>query len=265
MKYKDEHLKIFTACNIEWPPQYGDSSEVLDGSQMYVRGHEIAFFMHHNYPPTAANHKGDSMQFIDGNISLKRLVSFEEAGGKLGAKDPWCSNCPSLTSKSQIICRWLDWNLKVVKVYQLSGKELMFMIGWPRARQDELLPYDYDQLAALAGGAFNGFSILPVVSALIYGAHMAGLNGNDDIELSGVDKAKLSKVQNRQAVKKEEAVDATKGKTKAKAKAKEVLIGTKAVRARASAASSRDAPTNSPPSKSSSSSSSNSSSSSDSD
>ena len=235
MCYKDEHLKIFSACNIEWPPQFSDCSTILDGSQMYVRVHEVAYFMHLNYPPTVGNYNGGSIQFTDGNISLKRLVSFDEAGCKVGAKNPWCANCPSLTSKSQIICRWLDANLKVVKVYQLSGMELMFMIGWPKARRDDLLPYSYDTLGALAGGAFNGFSIIPLMSALINAAHMAGLNGNDDIELTGVDKAKLTKIQNRLAEAKKEK---TTGKTKAKAKSKDAPIPTRAVRPRTTGASS---------------------------
>ena len=66
--------------------------------------------------------------------------------------------CPGLTTKSQIIVRYLDSECNVEKVRLVSGHELMMLAGWPRERLAEILKYTHSQTTAFAGAAFNGLA-----------------------------------------------------------------------------------------------------------
>ena len=162
---------------------------------MFVRVQELAYFLHLHYEHLTTNYEPNSMQFFDGLMSLKRLTSYDEVAAKITATDVWCTSTPSFTSKSQIICRTLGPDKQVIKIHQLSGAEMMFMIGWPKARADALLAHTNDELTAFAGGAFSGFSIIPVLTAVFYAAHVAGIKGDDTDDLTEVDHAKLSKLR----------------------------------------------------------------------
>jgi hypothetical protein len=72
----------------------------------------------------------------------------------------------------------------VTEVRELSGHELMLMIGWPKEEINKIMKYTSSSLVTFAGAAFSGFAIVPVVTAAIYAAGRAGVTSDPDLELS---------------------------------------------------------------------------------
>ena len=182
-KYKDDHFEVFRACSYQWPPNLlekdGDCTIIYKG--MYARVQECVWFLHHYYPVT----KGDPLdcfQYVDANNSLKRNLSWNDNVMKPGATEPWKTNyVPTLTTKSQIIQRTIE-NGRAVQIRQMSGKELMLLIGFARCDIEAIAGFHHKELTARAGHAFSGFTAAKVMMAAMYGASTAGLTGDPEQE-----------------------------------------------------------------------------------
>jgi hypothetical protein len=80
-------------------------------------------------------------QFVDANNSIKRILNWDEVNSVARTTEPWHEFVPNMTTKSQIICRFIDYSKRVKYVKQLQGAELMLMIVYPKARCSELAPF----------------------------------------------------------------------------------------------------------------------------
>ena len=180
---KDDHFEVFSLARLVWPPNLleGPDGEanVIEYAGMSPRVQELVYYMHYEYIGTSKV----GCQFIDGNHGLKRLLSWKMDTSEPSATAPWTNLVPTITSKSNMIVRFVNDKNVVEKVRLLAGCELMLLMGWPRARLEELLEYKHTDLTKFAGAAFNGFSCVSIFSAAIYGAGLAGVTGETDQDL----------------------------------------------------------------------------------
>ena len=128
---------------------------------MTTREKEIAFFLHKRFGADIDPKSDVNVEFCDVNLSLKRLVQMAKL------KNPWRSYCPTLTAKSSIIIRCFKDGV-VAHMRKLSGDEHMALVGWPATELPTLREkYTSKLLCSLAGNAFSGFQIMPIVSAAL--------------------------------------------------------------------------------------------------
>ena len=177
-KYKDEHLQIFSKAGLMWPPDVGLAEEI-NHAGLSQRQSEQTFYLHMQYKETASKHKAGSVQFFDANYSLKRNISWCEKTETATVRDPWKELLPGITTKSVMVARFLKASSNEIDAVRVvSGHELMLFIGWPRQRLSEILQIGNSTLTECAGGAFSGFSLLPILSIALYGAGKIGVTGD---------------------------------------------------------------------------------------
>jgi hypothetical protein len=171
-------------CGLDWPPNFDHAPEIkLD--KMAVRVAEICFFLHKAFN-TASKYPPKTCQFADANHNLKRLVGWNEDEKKFSCTDPWKPLVPGLTCRSQILCRFTNSHGAVDKIRLITGQELMLMIGYPESNAGLLHQHTHKETTDFAGAAFSGFAVVPVFTAALFGAGLAGLTGDPDQELSTV-------------------------------------------------------------------------------
>jgi hypothetical protein len=189
IKYKEKHFEIFAHYKLTWPPTLYRIEEgaIMSYTAMFRRVQEIAFLVHKMFEVPVADRVKHGVQFYDGNLSLERLLSWDEIAREPKTQNPWKSAIPTITAHAQIIARFLDQEGNPARVRQLSGKELMHVIGYPMDRADDLHDYDNLLLTSLAGNAFSGFSACAVSQAGLLGAGDLGLTGASDQELAHPD------------------------------------------------------------------------------
>jgi hypothetical protein len=90
----------------------------------------------------------------------------------------------------------------------------MLMIGYPESDIASLYQYSHKDTTEFAGAAFSGFSVLPVFTAALYGAGLAGLTADPDQALSVVSHLEVNAPGEDTP-----SGEATSGKTKVKPKA----------------------------------------------
>ena len=75
-QYKEEHMNVFLAYRLKWPPVITDSVEGchIMTHGMVQRVMEIAYVCHIAYKKTALAHKARSVQFLDANNSLSHIL-----------------------------------------------------------------------------------------------------------------------------------------------------------------------------------------------
>ena len=144
----------------------------------HQRVKEIAIYLSQRYTNTD-KFKPMTCQFVDCNNNIKRILNWDEATLSARATEPWHEFVPNLTTRSQIICRFIDYARRVTHIKQLQGAELMLMTGYPKARCSELASFPSNTLTHLAGNAFSGFSAGCVVTAALVGAVKAGVTSAD--------------------------------------------------------------------------------------
>ena len=121
-EYKEDHYEVFGMLGVVWPPS---RDKVIDGCAvnydlMHARVAEAAICMHKLYNDITHI---SGVEFFDGNNSLKRLLSWDDDKMLPTVKNnrgPWRKSCPTLTTRSQIIVRFLH-NGKATHMRQLSG------------------------------------------------------------------------------------------------------------------------------------------------
>ena len=184
--------------------------------------------------PTAPNHDPKTCQFADANHSLTRLIGWNESERKYTCTDPWKPLVPGLTSRSQILCRFTNSDREVDKIRLVTGQELMLMIGFPETNLAYLYEHSHKDTTEFAGAAFSGFSVIPVFTAALYGAGLAGLTGDPDQELSIVSHPEVNTrdvpaldfdVGSGQQSAKPNGKNASKAKAKAKVVTCDDLVG----------------------------------------
>jgi site-specific DNA-cytosine methylase len=188
MQYKSDHFEIYRDAEMVWPPplHHQLGGVTYDFTNMpHQRVKEIAIYLSQRYTNTD-KFKPMTCQFVDCNNNIKRILNWDEATLSARATEPWHEFVPNLTTKSQIICRFIDYAKKVTHIKQLQGAELMLMIGYPKARCSELASFPSNTLTHLAGNAFSGFSAGCVVTAALVGAVKAGVT-SADIQSTGGD------------------------------------------------------------------------------
>ena len=165
-KYLEEHNEFFRAIDVKWPPSLVAYPHVCT-TGMFERHVEVAIFLDCCYPrdPTI-----EGPEFIDANHSLGRIMgrSAHDCTKEDFKKSVWTSQVPTITSMSSILMRWIPPDAKPdVMLRLLTGVELMSVIGWSQVMwapntSAEMLA-DNSTLTSLAGNAFSGYSIGPML------------------------------------------------------------------------------------------------------
>ena len=180
-QFKYDHFEIYRAASMVWPPLLSSQlgGVTFDFSNMrHQRVKEIAIYLSQQFTNTD-KFKPMTYQFVDANNSIKRILNWDEVNSVARTTEPWHEFVPNMTTKSQIICRFIDYSKRVKYVKQLQGAELMLMIGYPKARCSELVSIPSSTLTHLAGNAFSGFSAGCVVAAALVAAVKAGVTSAD--------------------------------------------------------------------------------------
>ena len=68
----------------------------------------------------------------------------------------------------------------MTKYRLVSGHELMLFFGYPREKIDDLYKFDSSTLAKVAGRAFSGFAVMPVIMTALFGAGKLGITGDPE-------------------------------------------------------------------------------------
>jgi hypothetical protein len=174
LKFRSEHMDMFERSGIAWPPQLSKFSEEISFAGMPTRMKEAVVFAHTVFPPTEA--EKDMVVGLDGNLSLKWLVSYNEASGHM--LNPWKGpQLGCLTGHSKWIVRQVLPDGKI-RVRVVRGIECMQGIGWDisffkgmQGDCGEPTPFkvnavDDALLANMAGNAFSGYPFAALISAL---------------------------------------------------------------------------------------------------
>ena len=187
-QYKEEHMTIFMASRLKWPPVATDFSNAphIMPHGMSQRVLEVAIICHRLYEKTALTREPSSVQFLDANNTLTRILHWDDEAGAATSKDVWKDLVPTLTQRSTILVRYVDDQRKVTDIRVLEGRELMFLIGFPQGKKDLLDGFTSRELSSLAGNAFSAFSIGPVVETALITAVNAGLTGDPNAEVLDV-------------------------------------------------------------------------------
>ena len=180
MLYKAEHMQFYDDAKLEWPaPRLGETA-LTSCLHLDQRSYEVVFFLHYTYPyqPDADDRQ---CEFIDCNMSLKRLTP---DGPRRSS--PWRKNeMPSFTGSGTYIMRWavakcgsssdltpsqdmavlFEGPSNEVKLRQVDGLELMQFIGYHMTYMRDPWP-DHELCTSLAGNAFSGFNLIPLIMAL---------------------------------------------------------------------------------------------------
>ena len=168
MKFKDEHHEAYGVAGLRWPPNLNEF-DMIDPEGMSERKLEVAIFLHQRFPQDPSG--GPS--FADINHSWGHLL------GKLDQpRNAWTHMVPCLTEKSAILYRpeKVDSSTGAI-IRLLSGEELMSIIGWSsgmsvgQVADGTPLCEENSLLTNLAGNAFSGYSVAPI---LMVGLALAG-------------------------------------------------------------------------------------------
>lgn len=156
--FETEHMELFMEEGWPWPV----TPEVFQNEcghmpHLSARAREVIFY---------ANRKWSmpddvSVQFLDCNCSLDRLRRVHGA---------WADSAPmTLVGTTQLIMRRRRSDAPGFELRYITGVELMRMQGWSLG--DFLAPTltsaDNDTTTSLAGNAFSGFAVGPVLLAAL--------------------------------------------------------------------------------------------------
>ena len=164
--WKSEHLELFEFAHIQWPPCQEKFKGVIDFQDLSEREFEVVVFCHVHFLPQPQE-IGQVFSF-DCNDSLKRTVGWPLMGNRTALRNPWKGpSMGTLVGSSHNIIRITDPSLYI---RPLSGVESMVAIGWDMSLFVRGNPYKDDfsdkQLRSLAGNAFSGFAIAPLLASL---------------------------------------------------------------------------------------------------
>ena len=93
---------------------------------------------------------------------------------------------PTNTGGYKMAVRIVDAG-KVVKIRCLTGIELMRVIGWPENAEDGLQGYPDEFLTSLAGNAFSGFQLMPILAVSLSIAGQCVAPPGEEMDMDGND------------------------------------------------------------------------------
>ena len=159
-KYNEEHMEAYGMAGLRWPPNLQEFG-FINMAGMSERQQELAVYLHAKFPATDSE-----PNFVDINHSMSRLI------GQLDApRNPWSAVIQTLTGQSSILMRWSPELASAPACRLLTGSELMKIIGWTPSmsvgQTADGLPAGEEEcmLVSLAGNAFSGFSVAPMMIA----------------------------------------------------------------------------------------------------
>jgi len=169
--FKMEHMEIFAAAGVTWPPTFSKYDGAIDYRGMSNRMKECAYFYHEAFP-TQADELGDWVA-VNLNESLGRTMGYPaQAEGRL--KNPWVRpQLGTLTGSSRWCVRRQQTATSVPQIRLLTGVEAMRCIGWDLSFWAQLghanLPaaVDDDLLTNMAGNAFSAYRFCPVAACVM--------------------------------------------------------------------------------------------------
>lgn len=167
--YMDEHISYYEIAGLPWPPRRG-ADECFSSAE---RAFQIAVLFAKHFPHPLPN---STTSFVDLNPSMRVTCSMDKNGS---LRNPWKPRPGCLVSNNQILMRWLPDDVRLTpgsarprfdqwKYRLLCGVELMALIGWCHSLWpvDSALP-SHQLLTSLAGNAFSGFAVAPVMVATL--------------------------------------------------------------------------------------------------
>jgi hypothetical protein len=180
-KYKQDHMRLFDAASLAWPPAAGH----CDGIDASVgqRDYELIVYANEVFPYDPVASKWQP-QYLDFGSSLIRVAGID---GKL---DPWSMACPTLTTTCTIAARWAEptdtvaeaptdaMDMSDMRLFdqppppfklhlrQLDGVELLQLVGLPLSEYRGECP-SHDLATLMAGNAFSGFAVGPCLLAAV--------------------------------------------------------------------------------------------------
>ena len=165
--YKDDHLELYAQHSLRWPPDV--SGPAYQG--LTRRAAEVLYFAHHMWPHTPSQDDKYAIEFLDVNNSLARLLGskFVRGGGTPAQSElpsPWKAMAMTITGHS-IICVRMRVD-GVVHLRKAHAYEVMSLAGWDWSWWKPGRHLESESLGiSLAGNAFSGFCIGPVVTAAL--------------------------------------------------------------------------------------------------
>jgi site-specific DNA-cytosine methylase len=172
IQWKTDHLEIYELKGVAWPPRLSDYNHVIDFGAMTSRMKELAILLHEVFPPKDGDK--DMVVSADFNMSAKLLLQYNEETG--ACINPWKGpHIGCLTGHSRWGLRYFHKGLFHIRC--LRGIEAMRGIGWElsdyRSTMDDGMADPFrcksvDDLLLLnmAGNAFSGFALAPLLSSL---------------------------------------------------------------------------------------------------
>ena len=165
--FKTEHLEYFRAANIPWPVKELPSK--IEDLHLTQRQSEVLL-----YCDTVAKPVEPGIEFVDVGCSLGRLC------GENRQRRIWQRCCPTLTTHTKLVLRMTAGDM-AHQFRVLHGLECMQLIGWDRSMYKSSPPLG--ELALdLAGNAFSGFSLGPVLLAVFAQFFAVGACGCEEHE-----------------------------------------------------------------------------------
>ena len=163
-KWHEKDRDIFHDLSVKWPPVMDPAMlELFEGWGLRVA--EIAHVAHQYFPLEV----DDKWFFLDANHTLERLLRWNPAAPR-HVHNPWRRTCSTLTGHSKIVPRRRRSKTKELILRPLFSIEGMRMIGWDLAFWRWPVFGDLvtqDVLVSLAGNAFSGYALTPLVIAVI--------------------------------------------------------------------------------------------------
>jgi hypothetical protein len=155
----DKHMEIFREQGYPWPPK--SSPDITEIAETFGnRAAESVYFVNAHFKPTPGK-----WEFYEANHTLERNLRWPPPDGK-ALLNPWRQQCTTLTGQSKIVVRRLQGDS--LELRALHPLEAFRLIGWDLCDWKEPIwsqDVTAELLTSLAGNAFSGFAVSPVIIA----------------------------------------------------------------------------------------------------
>ena len=168
-----DHEQLYLLHKLQWPPTDPEYKTIFDNFGR-EREAELVHLANNIFPETTVGHT----MFFDCNHAASRVLkpddqtSSEDKQVKLKLRNPWREHVPTLTCQSSIAMRTLIEGGEggACTITRLHGLEVMQLIGWDKSMyRASRPPWQHatpELLADMAGNAWSGFAIAPLMTAL---------------------------------------------------------------------------------------------------
>ena len=160
-------MELFDLAGLNWPPLAVNTTVCSAGytvsyAALSLRQVEVVAFLHAIYPPPP-DFRG--AEFVDANMSLGQILRFKTGDAEIRKTTPWAvDHLKTIVGSARMVARATSESHRCVRA--VDAIEYMQIIGWDRSmwRAGGDMP-NLDLCSELAGNAFAGFAVGPLLSA----------------------------------------------------------------------------------------------------